>query len=278
MTLRKIAFPLVGLISLIGSLHAFQRKWREYPAVEYNNFETPQDYDEATEWVFARLMYPPRPGAQFDYAGPRWAEGRSTWTQDYPRADRHFLTAVRRLTFIQARSVEQPVNLNDDDDVFNYPFLYAVRTGEWQLTDSQVKKFREFIDRGGFFMTDDFWGDYQLQNFMQSFAEVFPDREVVDIPDDDQLFHIMYDLEERYQIPGMWGLRGGGGGYSVQNGGVTPYWRGVYDNKNRAVAVVFPNSDMGDSWEYADDPYYPEKYSRLGIRLGINAIIYAMTH
>ena len=69
-----------------------------------------------------------------------WQKGRSIWTQDYPRADRHFLQALRRLTRIDARSVEQPVNLDDDDDVYNFPFLYAVQVGQWDLTDAQAVK------------------------------------------------------------------------------------------------------------------------------------------
>lgn len=278
-----------------ASLAAFQTPWREYPAIEYNDFPAPPNALVPTDWVFARLMYPPAPTARFDRAGSRWAQGMSTWTQDYPRADRHFLTAVRRLTFLDARAVEQAVNLDDGDDVFNYPFLYAVRPGEWQLTDSQVAKFREFIDRGGFFMTDDFWGTFEWGVFMESMQKVFPDAEVVDIPDEDAFFHIMYDLsaDKRYQIPGMWGIRGrfggfgrrrgGGGGvsstgYGYQNDGDTPYWRAIYDDQHRIVAAIIPNSDLGDSWEYADDPRYPEMFSRLGIRLGINAVMYAITH
>src|SRR5260221_4727770 len=87
-----------------------------------------------------------------------WRQGNSMWTQDYPRADRHFLQALRRLTRIHARSVEQPVNLDDGDDVFNWPWLYAVQVGHWQLTDEQAPKLRDYLDRGGFFMCDDFWG------------------------------------------------------------------------------------------------------------------------
>ncbi len=124
------------------------------------------------------------------------------WTQDYPRADRHFAQAMRRLTRIHVRSTEQPVNLDDGDDVFNYPWLYAVQTGQWRLTDQQAKQMREYLLRGGFFMCDDFWGEAQWENFMESMHRVFPDREVVDIPDGDQIFHDVYDLSNRYQVPG----------------------------------------------------------------------------
>jgi hypothetical protein len=263
-------------------LFAFQSAWREYPALEHNGFPIPADYNAQTDWVFARLMFPATPYARFDRAGPRWAQGMSTWTQDYPAADRHFLLALNRLSFVNARSVEQPVNLDVGDDVYNYPFLYAVRPGEWQLTDSQVKKMRDFIDRGGFFMCDDFWGTQEWDVFWASMSKVFPEAEAVDIPNDDQFFHMMFDLDDRYQVPGYWGLRGRG----FQNDGDTPYWRAIYDHRldangkktSRIVALIVPNSDLGDSWEYADNPAYPEMYSRLGLRLGINAVMYSLTH
>jgi hypothetical protein len=268
---------VVAVLACAGVLAAFETPWREYPALEHNNFPVPDDYDEPTDWVFARLMYPPAPTARFDRAGRRWAEGYSTWTQDYPAADRHFMLALRRLTFVNARSVEQVVNLDVGDDVYNYPFLYAVRPGEWDLSDAQAKKMRDYIDRGGFFMTDDFWGTFEWKVFMDSMGRVFPEAQVVDIPNEDQFFHMLFDLEERYQIPGMWGLRGGGR-YTYQNDGDTAYWRAIYDGKGRIVAVIMPNSDLGDSWEYADNPVYPEMYSRLGLRLGINAVVYSLTH
>jgi len=271
---RAHRFLWVGALTLVATLAAFQRPFREYPGVEYSSFQVPADALRPSEFVFARLMYPPAPTARFDYSGPRWAQGRSSWTQDYPRADRHFLLALNRLSRIDARPVEQPVNLDDDDDVFNWPFLYAVRTGEWNLTQAQADKMRDFLNRGGFFMTDDFWGSFEWQVFEQSMRRVYPDREIADIPNPDAIFHGIFDLSDRYQIPGAWGLRG----RPYQNDGDTPYWRAIRDDKGRIVVGMIPNSDLGDSWEYADDPYYPERYSALGIRTTINYIAYAMSH
>jgi hypothetical protein len=278
--LWKISFLAISVIALLGTLHAFQSvPFREYPAIEYNDFPLPSDYQEKTEFIFARLMYPPAPTARFDRSrrfGGRssWAEGRSSWTQDYPRADRHFMTALRRLTRINNRSVEQAINLDDGDDVFNYPFLYAVRPGEWQLTDKQAEKFRDYLERGGFFMTDDFWGTFEWDVFMESFSKVVPGKVPIDIAEEDPIFHTIYDLHDRYQVPGAWGIMGRG----YQNDGSEPYWRAVKDEKGRVIAAITPNSDLGDSWEYADAPNYPEKYSALGIRIGVNYIVYAMTH
>src|SRR3954470_1017346 len=92
---RQPATYLTLAVLLCGStVFAFQSAWREYPALEHNNFPVPADYAAQTDWVFARLMFPATPYARFDRAGPRWAQGMSTWTQDYPAADRHFLLAL----------------------------------------------------------------------------------------------------------------------------------------------------------------------------------------
>src|ERR1700688_2678847 len=124
MRLRAIVGLAAGIAVLVTTVYAFQRPFREYPAIEYNDFPLPPDANEKSDFAFGRLMYPPAPTARFDYSGPRgWDKGMSSATQHYPRADRHFLEALRRLTRISVRSVEQPVNLNDEDDVYNWPFL-----------------------------------------------------------------------------------------------------------------------------------------------------------
>ena len=142
------------------------------------------------------------------------------------------------------------------------------------LTDTQARKFKEYIDRGGFFWCDDFWGTFEWDVFMQSMGRVIPGRAPVDIPDEDAIFHTLYDIQERFRIPGYWGLRGMG----YQNDGSVPYWRAIYDDKNRMVVAVNFNTDVGDAWEFADVPYYPEKMTTLAYRYGINYLVYSMTH
>src|SRR5947209_13362859 len=109
-------------ILTVGAALGWQLPWREYPGQD--NIEIPPDYQEKTEWVFARLMYPPYAGSingrgGFRRYGGNWKQGRSSWTTDYSAADRHVAQAVRRLTRVHVRSVEQPVDLDDGDDVFN---------------------------------------------------------------------------------------------------------------------------------------------------------------
>src|ERR1700677_1371864 len=176
--------------SLLGAMYA-QRPFREYPSVEYGSgsIPLPVDWQRKAEWTFARLMYPPGPldGYRGRFDGDR-RQGLSLWTQDYPRAGRSVSQAVRRLTRVDARSVEESVNLDAGDEVYNWPWLYAVQVGEWGLTAQQAKIMREYLLRGGFFMADDFHGPYEWQMFMERIKLVFPDRQPVEIPDDDPIF------------------------------------------------------------------------------------------
>jgi Domain of unknown function (DUF4159) len=267
-------------ISFLCTAYALDRTlpkpFRQIEGVEYRigSIPLPPDYAESTEWTFARMMFPP--GWNNGYEGrdnPEWQQGTSLWTQDFPRADRHFAEAVRRLTRVSTRSVEQPVNLDDKDDVYNFPWLYAVQVGEWGITNAQAQKLRDYLLRGGFFMADDLHGTVEWQVFEESMKRVFPDRPIVEIPDSDPIFHTVYDLDERYQVPGEAHLREG-----HKLDGYVAHWRGIYDDKGRVMVAISFNSDIGDAWEYADSAFYPERFSALAVRLGVNYIIYSMTH
>ena len=276
---RTIVFSLLGGLLVLSATYAFQRPFKEYPGFEYENFPIPPDWQEKTEWAFARLMYPPMDGVhgrgwRRRYSSD-WANGYSNWTTDYPRSDRHFSQALRRLTRVHGRSVEQSVNLDDGDEVFYWPWLYAVEVGHWNLTDAQVKKMREYLLRGGFFMCDDFHGTEEWDVFIHSMNRIFPDRPIVEIENIDQIFHTIYDLDDRYQVPG-WVNRPFVRTYEYD--GFVPHWRGIYDDKGRLMVAICFDMDLGDSWEHADNPEYPEKFSALGIRTGVNYVIYAMTH
>ncbi len=142
------------------------------------------------------------------------------------------------------------MNLDDGDDVYNWPWLYAVQVGEWGITDAQAKKLRDYLLRGGFFMADDFHGTVEWQVFEESMKRVFPDRAIVDIPDSDPIFHTVYDLDDRYQIVGEGHLAEG-----HKLDGYVARWRGIYDDKGRVMVAISFNSDIGDSWEWADEPH-----------------------
>jgi hypothetical protein len=270
---------VLGLVVGAFAQHAF----RQYPSVEYGeSTPIPADWQRPGEWAFARLMYPPGPndGYRGRFDGD-WRLGLSLWTQDGPPADRSFAAAVRRLTRIDARSVEQDVNLEDGDEVFNWPWLYAVQVGEWGITQHQADVLRDYLLRGGFFMADDFHGAYEWQMFEQRIRMVFPNRPITEIPNNDPIFHTIYDLDDRYQIPGAAHL---GLGYKVPDyprgpdDGKGAHWMAIRDDQGRIMVAISFNSDIGDSWEWSDRPEYPERFSDLGFRIGINYVVYAMTH
>ena len=275
MTWRWRVGQVLGVVAIVLGVMYGQKPHKDYPSVEgFDEMPLPPDWQVPAEWTFARLMYPPGPldGYRGRFDGD-WHLGLSLWTQDFPAADRKLAAAVRRLTRVDTRSVEQSVNLDDGDEIYNWPWLYAVQVGEWGLTDKQAKKLRDYLLRGGFFMADDFHGTEESAFFEKTMKVVFPDRPIVELSDDDPIFHTVFDLEERYQVPGAEHLNTG-----FKKDGRVARWRGIKDDKGRVMVAISQNSDIGDSWEWSDNPRYPLKYSDLGLRIGVNYVVYAMTH
>jgi hypothetical protein len=290
-------FPVIfvsgtlGLISIIGVVYA-QKPFKEYPGVEYENFQLPKDWDkEKHEWVRARLRYPDvygypdRPIIQLARGVP-WP---GQWTMDYPRSDRHLLEGVRRLTRIDSRLVEQVVDLDGTDDIYNWPMLYAVEVGHWLLPPEQAKQLREYLLRGGFLMVDDFHGNEpwpeqilgtlnEWETFTNSMSMVFPDRQIEEIPDNDPIFHAIFDNDDRFQVPGSSNYFETHTTYEKGPTGKVPHWRCIRDDKGRIIVAICHNMDLGDGWENADEPKYQEKWTSLAYRVGINYFMYDLTH
>ena len=162
-----------------------------------------------------------------------------------------------------------------DEELFDYPWLYAVEVGRWHLDDREAARLQEYLLRGGFLMVDDFHGSYQWASFLDSMQRVFPTRSIVEIPENDPLLHTLYDLDQRTQIPGIQYLRSG---ITYEDDGYTPHWRGIYDDEGRLMVAINFNMDLGDAWEHADLPEYPESMTALAYRFAVNYVIYAMTH
>ncbi len=279
MRVRVVIALVVFLLLGFSATFALQRRSRGgfFGGGAESYAPIPPDANEKTEFLYTRLRYPSamrgRGGRFGGFGGGGYGYGRA-WATDYPKSDRLFLQGVRRLTRIHTRSMENTVDL-DSDEIFNYPWIYAVEVGQWYLSDVQAAKLREYLLRGGFLMTDDFHGTYEWEIFMASMALVFPDRPVVEIENKDAIFHVLYDLDSRFQVPGIAAMQYG---VTYEQDGIVPRWRGIYDDKGRIMVAICHNMDLGDAWEWADDPTYPERYASLAYRIGVNYIIYAMTH
>jgi hypothetical protein len=241
-----------------------QRGFRSFFDEEDNPAPMPADAGEKTEFVFARLRY------DSARSGYRW----SSWATDYPKADRQFLMGLRRLTRIHTRSVEQVVDLNSDE-VYHWPWIYAVEVGRWGLSPRQAAKLRDYLLRGGFLFVDDFHGAYEWGVFYDGLRQVLPERQIVELDNAEKIFHVLYDLDERFQVPGIHTI---GSGRTYERDGVEPRWRAVMDDKGRVMVAICHNMDLGDAWEWADHPRYPERFASLAYRVAVNYIIYSMTH
>ncbi len=221
------------------------------------------------EFHFARLVYSNAAGSR----GGGWGGRGRAWETDYADAEYHLMQGIERLTRVDGQTVGyygdggRLITLTDDR-VFDYPWLYAVEVGQWYLNDSEAALLREYLDRGGFLMVDDFWGGYEWAIFIESMLRVFPDRPIIELGEDHPLLHVLYDLDQRTQIPGRSGNRPG----------TVPHWRGIFDDDDRLMVAINFNMDMGDAWEHADDPWYPEPFTALAYRFAINYLIYSMTH
>jgi hypothetical protein len=256
----KVA-TVVVMICLLAGIATSQRRIR--------GINAPGDSPEA-EFHMARVIY--GGGGMFSFFN-HW------WAIDYPDAELHFMPALRRVTNLSVADDSVHLELTDER-IFQYPFLFMqqVGQGQWRPNNLEAARLREYLLRGGFLMVDDFHGEYDWKVFEAAMSRVLPERRLVDIPETDPLMTIFFDLDQSIQIPGQRHLRIGRGGQVVARMAGPPRWRGIYDDDNRLMVVANFNIDMGDAWQHADDAYYPAEMTGLAYRLGINYVIYSMTH
>ncbi len=217
------------------------------------------------EFYFSRAAYS---GSGYRY--------RSSWSIDFPKADRQFLLGVRRLLAnLDVYEGEHPIQL-DDPELYRYPFLYALEVGDMALTDPEVAGLRRYLLAGGFLVIDDFWGTLQWMNFESEIRRVLPEYDIVDLPLDHPLFNAFYNITEIVQVPNV--DLGIAGGRTWERDGYTPSVRGIFDDDGRLMVVINWNTDLGDAWEWAENPYYPLKFSTFAYQMGLNLIVYGMSH
>ncbi len=216
------------------------------------------------EFYFTRAMYSDLRRSYFD-----------SWRVDYPKADRQFLIGLRRLTNINAYELENPMRL-DDPNLRRFPFLYALEVGYMSLTPPEVVGLREYLLAGGFLLIDDFWGTLEWENFESEMKRVLPGYAIVDLPIDHPLLSAFYEVSEIIQVPNV--QQGIMGGRTWERDGYRPALRGILDEKGRLMVMINWNTDLGDAWEWAENPYYPLRFSNYAYQVGINSIVYAMSH
>jgi hypothetical protein len=254
----------IGVLLVLLSTAMAQRRLVDYPA----GFARPrQEQNGPGEFTFVRTVY------NSPYYG--WRHG--SWAVDFPEADEHFIIGVRDWSGtnldIAARPEQVPIL---DDKLFSYPLVYIVEPGYLELSDREAERLREYVARGGFLFLDDFWGTYEWENVQEQMRRVFPESQVKDLPRNHSVFHCYFDIDQVIQVPGIHSWLGRG--VTHEKGGVVPHYMGIEDRSGRLVVFIARNCDLGDAWEWIDDPRYPVRYGLAAYKVGINVIIYAMTH
>jgi hypothetical protein len=269
---------LIGGLVLIALAALAQRnRFGRFPEPESDpDFNFPK----LADFHFVRVEYVDLPQFRrgFGFVS-RGGRANGWWAQDWPDADNHFTKGIQRLTRID---IGEPVHLPlTDDRIYDYPWIYVTQAANWDLTKAETDRLRDYLLRGGFLVTDDFWGPDEWEYFAEVMNRVLPNHPITDLLETDSVMHVLYDIQEkdRTYIPGSRHLyRGPGGTIQIAQQAGNPAWRAMYDDKQRMVVAVNFNTDVGDAWEFADVPYYPEAMTTLAYRYGINYIIYSMTH
>lgn len=195
---------------------------------------------------------------------------------DYPEADEHFIMGLQNWVQSSLAVSDDPITCAPGDkNLFKYPFIYIVEPGRMDLSTEDAANLREYLTRGGFMMLDDFWGEYEWQNVQEQMRKIFPEYPIKELPLDHPIFHCYFDIDEVVQVPNIGYINHG---ITYEKGGYIPHYDAIVDDTGRVMVFIARNSDNGDAWEWIDEPLYPLKFGLAAYRLGMNLIVYAMTH
>ncbi|MBS0205759.1 MAG: DUF4159 domain-containing protein [Planctomycetes bacterium] len=264
----RIGGLLLALACLMQVGHA-QRRMFQMPS-DRNGVPT-WEVDAAFKddvFTFVRVRY---------NSSGRW--GR--WATDFPDSDLNFSYRLSQLTSLKVDPNGRILELTDPE-LFQFPFLYMIEPGDLEFSPEEALNLRRYLTNGGFLMVDDFWGEAEWANFYYEIKKVFPDREPVELPLDHPIFHCVYDLKEKPQVPSI-GQAQAGRGQGVtweREDAKEVHYKGIFDDKGRMMVIICHNTDLGDGWEReGEDKWYFSEFSeKKAYPLGINIVFYAMTH
>ncbi len=248
------------------SPHAFALPTTLAAATEPTTTTPQRPAYEWHEFYFTRAAYSSGWGG--------WGRRGNSWAIDYPKSDRQFMTVLKRLTNLDAFDWENAVQL-DNPALRRFPFLYALEVGYMNLSEPEIEGLRDYLKAGGFLVIDDFWGSQEWAQFEYQMGLVFPNNPIIDLDLDHPVFKTFYEIDEILQVPAYgryWG------GRTSERDGYVPYVKGIEDDDGRLMVIINWNTDLGDAWEWAEQPDYPLEYSTFAFQMGVNMIVYAMSH
>ncbi len=277
---RVITVMAIVLFSIVPVVFAqYRDRWRyqtdRLDRGNVPNWEIDKQFKDDV-FTFVRIKY------ESAYYG-RHGGG---WDIDYPDSDLNFSLRLQQLTSLKVNP--DPVVLElTDDRLLDYPFVYIIEPGSLMFSEAEVVALRRYCYNGGFVMVDDFWGDSQYENLRRELKRVFPDRDPAEVPLEHEIFHCVYDLQEKPMVPAIGAYYRLGGGQFVTaerswdgSDTQTPHYRAITDDANRIMVFICHNTDLGDGWEREGEnaEYFQEFSVKLAYPMGINIVTYAMTH
>ncbi|MES2124796.1 MAG: DUF4159 domain-containing protein [Gemmatimonadota bacterium] len=192
--------------------------------------------------------------------------GGPTWLHDYPRGERHFAKILSELGTIRARTAGSEILTLDDPELFKYPVAYMCEPGFWYPSDAEVRGLRSYLLKGGFLIFDDFRGR-DWENFEAQMRVVLPKARLIQVPDSHPIYDSFYRINPRAVIPPY--------------GNNSPEFYGIFENNDptgRLMVMVNYNNDISEYWEWSDQGLFPIGPSNEAYKLGVNYVIYALTH
>ncbi len=274
MRMRKLTAATLLVVLFVGGLSFAQygrRGWRNTHDPNGRPYRA-----GVPDWEVPKHM----PDDVFTFVRIRYS---SRWATDYPQSDLNFSYRLQELTSMEVNPDGKILELTDPE-LFNYPFIYMIEPGDIWLSDAEIRALRKYLLNGGFLMVDDFWGDWEWDQFYRAIKQVFPDRELVELEIDHPIFHCVFDLKEKPQVPAIeTAKRGRAEGVTWEwrkPGSETVSYKGIFDDEGRMMCIICFNTDLGDGWEREGENhwYFKEFSEKKSYPMGINIVFYALTH
>ncbi|MBI2834972.1 MAG: DUF4159 domain-containing protein [Acidobacteria bacterium] len=275
--MRVTPLLVVGLAAVAAAAGAqdwWDRGWGGFRRVP-PRFASAESFDGA--FNFCRIMY---------QSGRREAGGQG-WRTDYPDADVNFSIRLSELTKtrVSRQLSGEPNHLVvrlTDAALFQCPFAILEDAGTASLSDPEIANLRAYLVKGGFVWVDDFWGTRAWDSWVSELARVLPPAEypIQNLPPDHPIFRTMFEVQAVPQIPSIQFWRMSGGGTSERGPeSAEPDIRGISDRHRRLMVLMTHDTDIADAWEReGEDPRFFYSFSPDGYAVGINVLMYAMTH
>lgn len=260
-TLRLAAAAAAALLLLAGASFAQRRFFDRGPAREPDVKNVPYD----GRFIFARLRYTTGQGGYYYRGLPAWAHG-------YPTAERNLVKILNALTTLHTRLDATNVLAIDDPELSKYPVAFMTEAGYWVMTDKEAVALRAWLKKGGFLIFDDFRDDFRMgggwANFEANIKRVLPEARIVDLDPTHKIFHSFFEIDSFDIVPQYYD-RG------------KPVFRGIFadnDQSKRLMVMINYDTDVSNFWEFADTGFRPIDESNEAYKLGVNYIVYGLTH